>query len=241
MNLLKDPMVKEYILSFNGRSPGYELPNKCQCLQNNMPEGAHAETTEPFNDNSAELATMRENIRMKSLVMYITKKSYFNGDTMKMLITKMLKCKDVSKVEMVYHVLNTNFLIHPPCAQYMNVEYETFLLTPYRDYFSGMTLWDYLIDCLSRLSSRSFPNQDNKVVVYAIKKLLVFCVDLLQMDFEISQKKNCNPLVMKCLKYNPEKKTRVHKFTKLLDELFTNRKDFKIPTIDLAILVNKFN
>lgn len=239
MDLLKDATVKEYISSLDGISPSYNLLNSCQCLQKNMPEGIHAETTKPYNNNSAELAAMRKCNNIKLVSVFITMKSYFNGDTMKMLMNKMLKCKDTDTVEDFYYVLYSNFLMHPPCAQYMNLEYENLLLTPYKNYFMGMTLWDYLIDCLNLITSRSFPNQDNKVAIYSIKKSFIFCVDILQMDFEVSKKKNCNPLVMKCLKYDPEKKPRMHKFTNFLNKLFKDMKDFEIPVIHLAMLVNQ--
>lgn len=246
MDLLKNATVKEYISSLDGSSPCYIMLNTCQCLKRNMPDGAHNKDAICFRNNSVELAVLRESSKIRSVVMYISKKSYFGGDSMKMLTNSMLNCIDVDTIDRFYYVINTNFLMHPPCAHYMNKEYENFILTPYKKCFLEMTLWDYLIDCLNKITKGSFLNldgddKDNKVSIYAIKKSFTFCVEVLQMDFEVSKKKNYQPLVLKCLKYNPVRKTRMHKMYSLLDKLFKNMKDFKMPAIHLAMLINQFN
>lgn len=62
---------------------------------------------------------------------------------MEFLVNEMLVCKDVAIIEQYYNVLDINFMKHPPCAQYMDTEYEQLLLGSHRKYFGEMTVGLY--------------------------------------------------------------------------------------------------
>ncbi|XP_025202472.1 uncharacterized protein LOC112599676 [Melanaphis sacchari] len=239
MNILKDSRVKEYISSLDGLSPVQYVPTVCQCIKENFPENAHSDIAYPFSNNLAELAANQGPKNIRLIVMYITKTSFFNGDTMKFLVNEMLECKEDATVEQYYNVLDQNFKMHPPCAQYMDTEYEQLILGPYRKCFGEMTLWDYIIERLNQITSGSLLYGDNKAFDLAFKRCFSFCVCILQMDFEVSKKRNIRSLIAKCLKYNSERKTRMSEITKLLDMLFNTGYDFQMPVINLAILVNQ--
>lgn len=242
MDVLKDARAKKYISLLDGTSPSYNVLNGCRCLVKNMPEGVHSEIATPFNSNSAEICIMRKGENIGEILLYITKKSYFDGDTMKLLVREMLNATDNCLTNEFYRILHTNFLMHPPCAQYMSKVYDDFILVPSKNYFSGMPLWDYLVDCLNRMVNAIFFYENKEATVYAIKKTLIFCVEILQMDFEVSKIKNVpKPLVMKCFKYHPEKKTKMLKIMKILNQLFKTRQDFQMPVIHLVMLVNQFH
>jgi len=215
------------------------MPTVCQCIKHNLAEDAHSNIANPFSNNLAELAANRGPKHIRLIVMYITKVSYFNGDTMRFLVNEMLECKDVATVEQYYNVLDQNFKMHPPCAQYMNTEYEQLLLGSYKKYFGEMTLWDYIIELLNQITSGTLLYGDNKAFDLAFKRCFSFCICVLQSDFEVSKIKNVKSLVAKCLKYNSERKTRMSEITKLLDMLFNTGYDFQIPVINLAILVSQ--
>jgi len=240
MNIFQDSQVIEYIESLDGLSPVqlYET-TVCQCIQNNIPEDAHLNIVIPFSSNLAELAANREQKNVKQIVMYITKSSYFNGDTMKFLISEMLICNDVETVEQYYHVLDNNLMQHPPCAHYMYMEYDLLLLSSTRNYFEEMALWDYIIERLSKIADGSILYGSNKTFDLAFKRCFSFCVYILQIDFEVSKKKKRRSLVAKCLKYKLERRTRMSEINKLLDKLYNTGYEFKMPIIHLAILVNQ--
>jgi len=240
MDLLKNARVQEYVASLRGMNPSQFKLSVCQCLLKNLPDNAHTEVAKPFATNCAELATIREMSSVGSLVIYITMTTYFDGDTMKYLINKMLNCEDVDGVYAFSNVLDCNFNMHPPCAKYMSAEYEKLLLIPYKNYFKEMSLWDYLIDWLKCLVSGSYLYGTNEVFDLAFKWFFQFFINILNVDFEVSKKNNYTPLVLKCLKYNPERKTRMYEITTLLDKLFNTGYNLQIPIINLALLVNNF-
>jgi len=239
MNILKDSLVKDYISSLNGSSPIQYVPKNCQCIKENIPEDAHSGIAYPFSNNLAELAANQGPKNIRLIVMYVTKTSYFNGDTMKFLVNEMLVCKDVATIEQYYNVLDKNVMMHPPCAQYMDTEYEQLLLGSYRKYFGEMTLWDYIIELLNQITNGSLVYGDNPAFDLAFKRCFSFCVCVLQIDFEVSKRKNVRSLVAKCLKYNSERKTRMSEITKLLDMSYKTGYDFKMQVIHLAILINQ--
>lgn len=239
MNILENSEVKEYISSLNGKSFCHYLIIDCQCFNENTPLNDHAEKAEPFSKNLAELAVNRTSKNPRLVVMYISKKSYFSGDTMKLLIYRMLDSKDVDKVEQYYTILDQNFRVHPPCAPYMATEYENFILTSFNSCFGEIVLWDYLMDCFNRIVSGSILYGDNEPFDLAFKRCFSFCVSILQINFEVSKKNGLRPLIMKCLKFNPERRTRMSEITKLLDMLFNTGYGFQMPVINLAILVNQ--
>ncbi|XP_029341190.1 uncharacterized protein LOC100574254 [Acyrthosiphon pisum] len=185
--------------------------------------------------NLAELAADRKNVRL--IEMYITITSYFNADTMKFLVNKMLECKDVETVEHYYNVLDKNLKLHPPCAQYMDEEYEQLLLSSYRKYFGEMTLWDYIIECLKNITRGSLLYGDDDAFDLAFKRCFCFCICILQVDFEVS--KNKRSLVAKCLKYKLERETRMNEISTLLDKSYNTGYNFQMPVIHLAILVSQ--
>lgn len=239
MNILENSEVKEYISSLNGKSSCHYMLKVCQCIVENMPLKAHVENVEPFSKNLAELAVNRQSKNPRLVIMYLSKKSYFNDDTMKFFAQKMFDSKDVNEVEQYYNIFIQNLTTHPPCAPYMVTEYENFLLVPFNRGFGEMALWDYLIDCCHRIISGSILYGNNPPFDWAFKRCLSFCVTILQMNFEVCKKNGLTPLIMKCLKFNPERKTRKSEITKLLDKLFNTGYDFQVQVINLAILVNQ--
>lgn len=238
MDILKNNRVKEYLRTLNGKSPIQYVITICKCIENNYPKNVHSERTNPFSNNFVELATVDQK-QNGSLVAFITKTTYFSGDTMKYLLNEMLNCKSIERVEQFNNVLERNFKFHPPCAQYMAVEYEQLILTPYRKYFMEMSLWDYLIENLNCLKNGSFLYGNDEVFDLAFKRCLSFCVRVLQVNFEVSKKNDFRPLIMKCLKYNPERRTRLSDISKLLNMVFNTGYDIQMPIIYLAIIINE--
>ncbi|XP_050062194.1 uncharacterized protein LOC126551875 [Aphis gossypii] len=239
MNILKDNRVKEYISSLNGWNPIQCMPLHCQCFGENLSEDAHLVIAYPFSNNLAELAAIQGPKNVRSIIMYITKTSYFNGDTMKYLVNEMLQCKDVVTIEQYYNVLDQNLKMHPPCAQYMDKEYEKLLLVSYRKYFGEMSLWDYIIELLNQITTGDILYGDNEAYDLAFKRCLSFCICILKIDFEVSKRKNVRSLVAKCLNYHSARRTRMSDITKLLDMLYNTGYNFQTQVIDLALLVNQ--
>lgn len=239
MNVLENSKVKEYISSLNGKSSCHHLLTECGCINGIMPLNAHDEDAKPFSKNLAELALNRSSKNPRLAGMYVSKKSYFMGDTMKLLVHRMFDSKDAIKVDQYYNVLYQNFSLHPPCAPYMATEYENFILTPCNSCLGEMSLWDYLMDCFNQIISGSILYGNNIPFDLAFKKSFSFCVSILQMNFELSKKNGLRPLIMKCLKFNPERRTRMSEITKILDMLFNTGYDFQMPVINLAILVHQ--
>jgi len=151
----------------------------------------------------------------------------------------MLECKKVQTTEQYYNVLDKNFKLHPPCAQYMEKEYEQLLLSSYRNHFGEMTLWDYIVECLNNITRGSLLYGDNEAFDLAFNRCFSFCVRILEVDFEVSKKKNKRSLVAKCLKYKLERRTRMSEISTLLDKLFNTGYSFQMPVIHLAILVSQ--
>ncbi|KAF0706323.1 ACYPI006543 protein [Aphis craccivora] len=239
MNILKDSRVKEYISSLNGWNPLQRMLLHCQCIGENISEDAHPVIAYPFSNNLAKLAAIQGPKNIRLTVMYITETSYFNRDTMTFIVNKMLQCNDVATIEQYYNVLDQNFKMHPPCAQYMNKEYEKLLLGSNKKYFGEMSLWDYIIGLLNQITTGDILYGDNEAYDLAFKKCLSICICILQIDFEVSKRKNVRPLVAKCLKYHSTRKTRMSDITKLLDMLYNTGYDFQTQVIDLALLVNQ--
>jgi len=240
MDLFKNAQVQKYVSSLKEINPSQYKLSVCQCLQKNLPDNAHAEVATSFVSNCAELAAIGEISKLGSIVLYITMTTYFNGNTMKFFINKMFKCEDITTVSMFSNVLECNFDMHPPCAKYMSVEYEELLLIPYRNYFKKMSLWDYLIDRLKCLVNGSYLYGNNEVYDSTFKWVLKFSINILNVDFEVSKKKSSKALVLKCLKNNSERKTRMYEITTLLDKLINTGYDLETPIIDFALLINNF-
>lgn len=238
MDILKNSRVQEYINSLNGKSPIQYGLTVCQCILQNISKNAHSEIAKPFSNNLVELVAVDQK-QNRSMVSYITKTTYFSGDTMKYLLNEILNCKDVETIEMYNNVIDQNFKFHPPCAQYMHLEYEKLMLTPYRKYFMEMSLWDYLIEQFNCMTNGSILYGNDVVFDLAFKRCFSFCVRVLQVNFEMSKKEDFRPLIMKCLNYNPERKTRLSTINKLLNMLFNTGYDFQMPIIHLAILINE--
>jgi len=239
MDIFKDSQVIRYIASLNGSSPAQHVPTVCQCIEKNIPDDTHSDIAVPFSSNLAELAANSEQKDIRLIVMYITNSSYFNGDTMKFLVSEMLICNDVVTVEHYYHILEKNLMLHPPCAQYMNTEYDQLLLSSSVNQFGEMALWEYIIERLVKISEGSILYANNKAFDLAFKRCFSFCISILQIDFEVSKKKNIRSLVSKCLKYKLERRTRMSEINKLLDVLFNTGYNFQISIIHLAMLVSQ--
>lgn len=241
MDILKDSIVTEYISSLEGLSPAQnEVSSLCQCISGNIPKDIHSVIAVPYSSNLVELAANTGVLNnVKLILMYISNTSYFNGDSMKFLVNKMLESKLVETVEHYYNALDKNLKMHPPCAQYMDTEYEKLLLSSNNNHFGGKTLWDYLIESLTNMTEGSLSHGVNKVVDLAFKRCFSLCIRILQFDFEVSKKKNIRSLVAKCLKYKLERRTRMSEISKLLDRLFNTGYDFQMLVIDLALLVRQ--
>jgi len=239
MNLLKNDRVQEYISSLGGMNPSQKKLSICKCLQKNSLVNAHTQDAKQFSNNLAKVAVTQGNDTIKSVVIYITVTSYFGGNTMQYLIENMLNAEDITNVQVYYNILDSNFDLHPPCAKYMSEEYEKLLLVPHTNYFQDMALWDYLIDRLRCLIDGTYLYGENVVFDFSFKMLFCFCIDILNVDFEVSKKNNSDALIMKCLKYNPKRKTRMYDITTLLDKLFNTGFNFQMPVINLALLINE--
>lgn len=241
MNLFSDDKVKEYLSSL-GETKAIQLVRTiCQCHTTNALVKIHDETATAHSDNMVQLATSQEGAPLRTLVMYITEKSYFSGDSMRHLIVKMFDSKDMAGVLMYSNVLNTNFGMHPPCARYMSDEYYKLLLVPFDGHFRDMTLWRYLIHRLNDIVDRSYPYGRDKVSDMAFKRTLTFCVNLLQMDAEVYSQTNVKPLIIKCLNINVDHEHRMVFMKKILDMAFVEGQDLQVPIINLAVLLRRFS
>lgn len=87
-------------------NPVQYLPTACQCIKENISEDAHSSVAVAFSSNLAKLASHRDSKTIRLIVMYITNLSYFNGETMKFLVNKMLESKDIETVEQYYNVVD---------------------------------------------------------------------------------------------------------------------------------------
>ncbi|VVC29123.1 Hypothetical protein CINCED_3A024667 [Cinara cedri] len=242
MNLFNDRKVKEYIDLLNGHSFIKHVMTYCRCIENNFPKYAHTDSA-PFSKNLAELAARQEPETIKLLVMYISNESYYNADTMTFLVSEMMNCENIDKVDQYYNVLYANFRKHPPCALYMAKDYEQLMLTRKQEnatkYFRGMSLWEYLIECFYRITSGSILYGENGAFDLAFYRFFKFCVEILQTEYETAKHYGTRPLIMKCLNYNPKRPTRLTEIIKLLDMLFNTGFNFQLSVIQLAILVKE--
>jgi len=92
---------------------------------------------------------------------------------------------------------------------------------------------------LNQITTGDILYGDNEVYYLAFKRCLSFCICILQIDFEVSKRKNVIPLAAKYLKYHSTRKTRMSDITKLLDMLYNTGYDFQTQVIDPALLVNQ--
>lgn len=241
MNLFNDVSVKKYIESLDGASPYEHVITFCQCIEKNFPENVHNENNaEPMSSNMAELASSREQNFVRQVGLYLTNTCYFNAETMKYLVSEMLKCEDTKTVEQFYGSLYLNFRKHPPCARYINREYEELMIKPYKKCFGEMNLWEYIVKTFNLLTIGSLVPGENMVFDLAFKKCLNFCLMILHFDYDMSIKtNNPRPLIMKCLNFNPERRTRLSDITKLLDMVFNTGYNLQPLVVNLALLINK--
>ncbi|XP_050431802.1 uncharacterized protein LOC126840231 [Adelges cooleyi] len=239
MNLLNDYSVKRYIKSLEDVYPSKCLLTVCGCMEKGSFKTSHSQNVAPVSSNLAELAATHKASKVRNIVMYITATSYFNGDMMKFLINEMLDRKDDSSVEQYYTALDQNLRMHPPCASYMTSEYEHLFLKPYRKCFREMTLWEYLMETFNRIISGSLSLGEGNAFDLAFRRCLSFCVKILQIDFEVCKTTGSRALIMKCLNYKLERRTRMHDICKILDGLFFTGYDIRMPIINLALLVNQ--
>lgn len=239
MNLLKDTKVIEYMSLMDSISFDQFMNLNCDCFDADSPGDSHAGTKTSFSTNLAELAANQESKSISLTALYITNATYFNGETMAFLLNCMLESQDVVMVEGYRSILDKNFKAHPPCAHYMNVEYETLMLTPFKRYFKEMGFWDYLVSTFNQITDGTILYGENKASDLAFRRALDFCICILRINFEKSKINNCRPLIMTCLKYNPERKTRLSEINKLLDMLFNTGYNFQVQIVNLAILIHQ--
>lgn len=243
MNILQNDKVQEYISSLAGKSPCHYIRINCQCFQENMPLNGHDEDAQAYSNNMMQLAILNLSTKnLKPALIHIRKTQYLKGISMMFLVEKMLNCKDVESVEQFYNILDKNFTTHPPCAPYMNKEYENFIITPYKyfaDFEEDMSLWDYLMKSFNNIISGDLLYGTIRVFDLAFKRCFSFCVNILLIDFESCKKNGLRPLISKLLNFNPNRRTRKSRIIKMLDMLFNSGLDFPMPIINLAILVNE--
>lgn len=245
MNLFNNPNVIKLVKILNGQSTCKYLPTDCHCMNNNFPEEVHKNKARPFSSNMAELAARQDPDAINLIIMYISEIYFFNADTMKFLINEMLNCKIVRTIDHYYTVLDRNLRMHPPCADYMTKDYEKLMLMHNQENASkffvlrGMSLWEYLMECFYRITSGSILCGENHAFDTAFYKLLKFCVNILQMDCEVAKNNGTRPLIMKCLNFDPVKKSKFTEITELLDMLFITGYSFQMPVVQLAILVKE--
>lgn len=240
MDLFNSREVKQYMILLNKQSSCKYVMTDCQCIKKNLPKDAHINGACPFSSNMAELAVRQYSDNISFVLMYLSHAFYFNAETMKFIINEMMNCKNIKIIDQYYYVLERNLRMHPPCANYMTEEYEQLMVMHEHKNittcFRGMSLWEYLMECIKRITSGSILLGNNQAFDLAFYKYFKFCVYILQMEYEVSKKNGTRPLIMKCLKYNSENRTRL-KITKLLDKLFNTGYNFEVPVVQLAILI----
>lgn len=240
MDSFRDPKFIRYKSLLEGSSLCQNVLTTCQCLKGNMFKNNHSVIAKPVSHNLAELANKsREQANSNAMMMYITNTFYFNHVTMQYLANEMLVSDETKVVQKYYDILNRNFTTHPPCASYMEKEYEQLFLTKCNNYFTGMTLWNYLIQCFDHITSGSVTYGNNKARDLAFKRCLSFCVTVLQMNYEVAKHCKTTAIIMKCLKYDPERKTRMSEINKTLYILFNSVYDFQMPICNLLILIDR--
>ncbi|XP_050540548.1 uncharacterized protein LOC126905142 isoform X2 [Daktulosphaira vitifoliae] len=237
MNLLRDSKVREYIKSRTVISNRNALM-VCQCFENLTLKDSHNQNASSISTNLAELAATFKQGKVRHIVMYITKISYFNSDMLKFLANEMLECKENDLVEQYFTVLDQNFRMHPPCASYMKSEYDQFLLSPYRKCFNEMSLWEYIMDSFNRILNGSLELGNGSTFDLALKRCLRFCVSVLEVDLRVCKNNNSRAIIMNCLNYHPGRRTRMSDICKILDKLFLTGYDIQMEIINLAILIS---
>lgn len=249
MQVLGNRVVQEYVSSLNGNNPAFSLLTGCRCIgvDNDASNDGHVDggvVASPVSHNLVELAANQGPKDVRLIGIYVTKVSYFKGDTMKFLIDRMLAAKNTETVEYYHNALDKNFTMHPPCAHYMRAEYEQMMLAECKKYFKDTCLWDYLIQLLNLVTNGTFVYGEDEVFDLAFKRCFAFCVNVFQINFEVAERRNFKPLIMSCLKYNPMRTTRMSEISKLLDRLFNTGYNFQVPVVSFAILIDrmmKFN
>lgn len=244
MQVLQNRVVQEYVSSLNGKNPVFGLFTGCRCIDDDHPssDDGHVDPgvlVSPVSHNLVELAANQGPKDVRLVGIYVTKQSYFNGDTMKFLIDRMLAAESTETVEYYYSALDKNFTMHPPCAQYMKDEYEKMMLAECKKYFKHTCLWDYLLQLLNLVTNGTFVYGENEVFDVAFKRCFSFCANVFQINFEVAQRRNYKPLIMTCLKYNPMRTTRMSEISKLLDRLFNTGYNFQMPVVSFAILIDR--
>lgn len=245
MNLFNNTNVIEFVETLNGQSSCKYILTDCHCINNNFPENTHINKAKPFSSNMAELAVRQERKSINLVVMYISEMYFFNVDTMKFLINEMLNCDIIRTIDEYYTLIDRNFRMHPPCADYMTQDYEQLMLmheqenAPKFFILRGMSVWEYLMECFNRIASGSILCGDNHAFDTAFYKLFKFCVNILILEYEVAKKNGTRPLIMKCLNYDPERKSKLSEITRLLDMLFITRYSFQMSVVQLAILIKE--
>lgn len=226
--------------SLENINPSTYVHTICQCLKENVLENNHLTIATPVSNNLVELAIKtRKKSNISTTIMYITNASYFSSNTMQFLINEILFTYEEKVIQSYYDILYRNFTTHPPCANYMENEYEQLFLTSNSSYFRGFTLWDYLMKCFIRIAKGSILYGSGNTCDLAFKRCLSFCVTVLEMNYEVTKHTKTIPIIIKCLKYNPERKTRMYQLNKSLDILYDIQYDFQVSLCNLMILIKK--
>jgi len=91
MENVKEGSLQYYLSQFEGSSPIMEtFMFNCKCLSENPPPiSTHSENAIPLSSNLAELAANQD---PRSVVIYLSKTSYFESVIMKYLVGKMFSC-----------------------------------------------------------------------------------------------------------------------------------------------------
>ncbi|XP_025423588.1 uncharacterized protein LOC112692961 [Sipha flava] len=239
MQLLNDPIVQAYKLSLGGESSFRHVITKCQCIySDNLPKDVHK--AEKVDDLYKPLPYSKILDNIKFYVPIALTEKYYPALTMKSIIYDMLNCKNIKKVETFYCIIDLNFKQHPPCADYMKLEYRDLFLSPNdENLFDEMSLWKYLLNIFECLINGTSRYGDKDAYDLAFRRVFEFCVCVLQTDYDYSKKKGSKPLIMECLNYNPNQRTRLNEITKYLDKLFNSGYDFVMTVVKFALLVEQ--
>jgi len=237
MNLFIDSIANGHALARTNPIRG--VMTICRRHVKEVPDCVHDETATMHSHNMVELAVLQKQPTVSSIVMYITEKSFFGSDSMVYLVDKMLGAQSVGSALMYHGVLHNNFYMHPPCAKYMTEEYYKLMLVPSDKRMDGMAFWDYLIDRLNKIVDRSRSYGNNAGADMGFKKCFTFCLTILQFDYEVSRTNNAEPLLRKCLNYNPERIMKNGGLNNMLNMLFSTECDLQVLAMDLAVLTNR--
>lgn len=232
MFMIADRISNSYLLSRE------TVFTNCRRTLRSVQSCVHDETATMHNHNMVQMSVAQKEFPLSSVMMYITDKSFFGGESMAFLMDKMVACKTTDSALMFHSVLQNNFYMHPPCAKYMAEQYFKLMLFPSENHFGGMRYWDFLIDCLKKIVDGSYSYGRNRDADIGFKKSFSFALTLLQFDYETSVFNKVESLIIKCLNYNMAETGGINGLSHLLNMVYNVDVDLKVLAIDFAVLLN---